>query len=324
MARKLRYFVSNGYYHVYARVTRGEMIYDDPVLVDHWIRTVRSVARLFELRILGWCLMTNHIHLIIQTGDLPLWSAMSRLQVTTAKFHNLQRGVFGSLWQGRYKAKLVQEQDYLEQLFAYVHLNPVAAGLVSDPAEYENSGHRELLGGWSRRLVDTRAALAVFGINCDVARDRYLSLVRNLAEVRWIRQGIRELPWWKAVPNDHQIVTEEGAPSEATYYDGTELPEMDRDLDVTDIVARFERHRSLASGVLASRRQTTILTRERQLLTLYLVRRHSFNHCELARCLGRNPSSVSRWLNRAAELGVEDSEFRALLAELEAALPAQE
>jgi hypothetical protein len=198
--------------------------------------------------------MTNHAHLVIQVGELPLWSAMARLQVTTAKFHNRQRRVLGSLWQGRYKAKLV----------------------------------------------------------------------RNLAEERWIRDGVRKLPWWKAVPNDHQIVTEETAPPNATLFDGTNLPEIDRDLDVAGVVARFERYRSLASGCLASRRQTSNLTRERQLLTLYLVRRSSINRLALARCLGRNPSSVSRWLNQAVALNVDDSEFREQYSDIEEALHVQE
>jgi hypothetical protein len=235
-----------------------------------------------------------------------------------------QRRVLGRLWQSRYKAKLVQEQCHLEQLFAYVHLNPVAAGLVSDPAEYKNSGHVEILGGCPRRLVDTRAALAIFGIDCEAARDRYANLVRNLAEERWIRDGVRKLPWWKAVPNDHQIVTEETAPPNATLFDGTSLPEIDRDLDVADMVARFERYRSLASGGLASRRQTSNLTRERQLLTLYLVRRSSISRLALARCLARNPSSVSRWLNQAVALNVDDSEFREQYTDIEEALHVQE
>ncbi len=158
----------------------------------------------------------------------------------------------------------------------------MAAGLVNDPADYENSGHLEILGGCSRRLVDTQAALAVFGVHHDEARDLYLSLVRNLAEVRWIRHSVRNLPWWSPVPNDHQIVTEEKAPPEATLFDGADLPEVGRNLNVPDVVARFEQHRSLLPGSLASRRQTSKITRERQLLTPYLVRRTAISHCELA------------------------------------------
>ena len=96
-----------------------------------------------------------------------------------------------------------------------------------------------------------------------------------------------------------------------------------RCLDVADIVAQFERHRALSSGVLSSRRQTSDLTRERQLLTLFLVRQSSINRRALAGCLWKNPSSISRWLNRAVELNAGDSEFQNQLAYLEAVLPKQ-
>jgi hypothetical protein len=215
----------------------------------------------------------------------------------------------------------VKDQSHLEQLFAYVHLNPVAAGIVNDPADYENSGHLEIIGGRPPRLVDTRVALAIFDADYEKARDRYLRLLKNHAEVRWIRQGVRKLPWWKTV---HQIVTEGEAPYEARLFDGADLPLTGQDLDIAEIVARFEKRRALVQGCLASRRQTSSLTRERQLLTLYLVRCSSIQRCEIARCLGRNQSTVSRWLNRAVELNVSDSEFREQLSYIEATLQVQE
>lgn len=93
---------------------------------------------------------------------------------------------------------------------------------------------------------------------------------------------------------------------------------------MADIVARFEQHRALSLGALASRRQTLDLTRERYLLTLFLIRQSSINQRVLAECLGRNPSSVCRWLNRAVELNVSDSEFRDQLADLETGFSKQE
>ena len=170
MARKLRIFVPFGYYHVYARVTRGEMIFADRTLSRHWVRTIERVAGEFEFQILAWCLMKNHFHLVIRTGELPLWSGLARTQVTTAKFHNRLRGVGGPLWQGRYKAKLVDDQSYLEQLVAYVHLNPVAAGLVADPSDFLWCDHAALLGRKAPHLCDVGPALKGFGETWATAR----------------------------------------------------------------------------------------------------------------------------------------------------------
>lgn len=98
MARKYRYFVPFGYYHVYVRVARGEMIFDDPLLSEHWIQTAKKVAADFELRILAWCLMTNHFHLVLQCGTIPLWAAMARLQVTTSNKPKFATFLFSGTW----------------------------------------------------------------------------------------------------------------------------------------------------------------------------------------------------------------------------------
>ena len=74
MARKYRYFVPFGYFHVYVRVARGEMIFDDPLLSEHWMQTAKKVAADFELRILAWCLMTlrlSMVHLFVRSTREP-------------------------------------------------------------------------------------------------------------------------------------------------------------------------------------------------------------------------------------------------------------
>lgn len=318
MARKLRYFVPRGYYHVYARVGRGEFIFDDPVLVDHWLGTVKAIAKDFDLGILAYCLMRNHFHLVVRSGDIPLWRAMARLQVTTAKFHNMRQGVVGPLWQGRYKAKLVQRQEYLEQLFAYVHLNPVLAGVVDDPADYPLSGHSELIGQRRGRLVEIDEALRVFEEDVGLARARYLTVIRNLAEVGWLQSGVRQLPWWLPVINDHQIVTEDAAPKNAAQYDGSCLPEPLPAFNLDQFISRFEVCRNLIQGEVVCRRQTSRLTRERQLLILFLIQstESGFRGRDFALKLGRNPSSVSRWLNQALMLNRNEPAFRADLDKL--------
>jgi len=320
MARKYRYFVPFGYYNVYVRVARGEMIFDDPLLSEHWIHTAKKVAADFELRILAWCLMTNHFHLVLQCGTIPLWAAMARLQVTTAKFHNRQRRVLGRLWQSRYKAKLVQDQVYLEQLFAYVHLNPVAAGIVDDPLDYANCGHREILNRSDNRLVDRRSALNVFGLDVEQAKVRYLLVLGNLAEVRWLRNDVRNLPWWEVVANDHQIVEEEDSPDDAEAFDGSPVPEVDPRTSIGELIKRFEQARDLPAGELASYLRTAKLTRERQLLALFLVYQRHLTNRALANFLGRNPSSVTRWLNRATELNRTDMGFQRDFFELRSSL----
>ena len=146
MPRNMRLFVPYGYYHVYCRVARGEFIFEESAEVDRWIDLVAFVLRLHDLRCLAWSLMTNHYHLCIQAGAMPLSAAMCRLQGRFSKQYNRRRGLRGRLWQSRYKTKLLLDDEHVKHVIAYVHLNPVAARIVDDPMDYPSSGHREVMG----------------------------------------------------------------------------------------------------------------------------------------------------------------------------------
>jgi hypothetical protein len=79
---------------------------------------------------------------------------MARLQGKVARGHNRRRRYLGRLWQSRYKTRIIDSNQYFRQVVAYVHLNPVAAGIVSDPAKYIMSGHREAIGRSRPMLLD--------------------------------------------------------------------------------------------------------------------------------------------------------------------------
>ena len=72
MPRKPRLFVSGATYHVYSRVARGEYVFDDPYEAEEFVEAVRQVGGLHDWRVLAWCLMGNHYHLVIKTGTIPM------------------------------------------------------------------------------------------------------------------------------------------------------------------------------------------------------------------------------------------------------------
>ena len=118
--------------------------------------------------------MSNHYHIALRTTEVPLWRSMASIQGSVSKGHNRRHRVFGPLWQGRYKAHFVEDENYLYQLVAYIHLNPVPAGLVDDPSEYAWSGHSEILGKKKEKLVDSDETLLMFGANRRTARRSYV------------------------------------------------------------------------------------------------------------------------------------------------------
>jgi REP element-mobilizing transposase RayT len=111
----------------------------------------------------GYCLMPNHVHLVLGTTKAPLDRFMQGLQQSYTQRFNERYGQVGHVFQGRYKAFLCQTDEYLITLVRYVHQNPVRAGLVSRAEDYPYSGHRAYLGGVGTDLVDPSLVLRLVG-----------------------------------------------------------------------------------------------------------------------------------------------------------------
>jgi len=97
----------------------------------------------------AWVLMDNHFHLLLRTGEVPLAKTMNRLLTSFATRFNLRHQRSGHLFQNRYKSIVIHEERYLATLIAYIHLNPIRAGLISTMADlsgYRWSGHRAMIG----------------------------------------------------------------------------------------------------------------------------------------------------------------------------------
>jgi REP element-mobilizing transposase RayT len=93
MPRKPRLFIPYATYHVYCRVARGEFVFANREDSDLFLETLRETRDRDGLSILAWCLMTNHYHIVVKTGSVPLWRTMARLQRTVAREHNRRRRV---------------------------------------------------------------------------------------------------------------------------------------------------------------------------------------------------------------------------------------
>jgi REP element-mobilizing transposase RayT len=298
MPRKPRLFVSGGVYHVYCRTHRGEKRFSSKNDADSFIETVAEVSSEHQLTVLGFALMCNHYHLVVRTGDVKLWRSMAAIHARVTRAHNRQHRVLGSGWQSRYRARLIQDDQDLRNLLAYVHLNPVVAGLVDDPADYEMSGHRALIGHTAPILVDVSAALRCFGEETTrAARTSYLRYVRSVASAKWARGTLRQLPWWKQVRDDYQTVEEQSAPPEARTFDDAhpELPPPPEE-NPEHLVERVCRvlGESPADITGTSRRRSTSVARRRVVFIAVCYFRQ--RGTAVARVMKKSPCQVSRWL----------------------------
>ncbi len=317
MPRNVRVFIPGGYYHVYCRVARGEFVFDEPHEVRRWVDLVASVSRLHDLRCLAWALMSNHYHLLLQTGSMPLWKAMARLQGRYSKEYNRQRRLQGRLWQSRYKARLILDDEHLKHVIAYVHLNPVAAGLVGDPLDYPTPGYQEVMGLRRPCLCDVDACLRCFDENPSAARAVYQDRLRAVAEARWFRAGVRELPWWRTVDDDEQTVSVERAPGQARDFAGQPLaPEQRWRPPLTAAFEAFEHQLGIGSGQLAGRRRTRLLSWYRCLFATFAVSWLDHPANKVAAVLDKGAGSVSRWVAEGLELQLSEPSSRSKLDQL--------
>lgn len=129
--------------------------------------------------------MTNHVHIAMQVSNIPLSRSLQNLSFRYTRWINWRENRTGHLFQGRYKAVLVDGDTYLFELVRYIHLNPVRAGMVKDPERYPWSGHRVYLGKEFIPWLTTSWMLSQFGKSVKQARSKYRTFVLDgLAETR--------------------------------------------------------------------------------------------------------------------------------------------
>lgn len=141
MSRPLRIEFPDAWYHVMNRGRRGEVIFSEPDDFAAFIRLLQQSVELWDIRISAYCLMSNHYHLLVQTPLANLSRVMRHINGVYTQYYNRIHGCDGSLFRGRYKAILVEEDSYLLELVRYIHRNPLQAGLVDKLDSYVWSSH---------------------------------------------------------------------------------------------------------------------------------------------------------------------------------------
>ncbi len=114
MPRQPRVFVDGAMYHVYCRVGRGERVFESKGEVEELLSILTDVKQRDGFAVLAWCVMANHYHLVLRSGRAPLWRTMRLVQGRYSKSFNRRNRVYGALWQGRYKAKLIGGERHVQ------------------------------------------------------------------------------------------------------------------------------------------------------------------------------------------------------------------
>ncbi len=191
MARPLRLPYAGGVYHVTARGNERKAVVRDDRDRARFVDTLAQMVDRYRVLCHAWVLMTNHYHLLLETPTPNLSLAIRHLNGVYTQTFNRRHDRVGHLFQGRFKAIVVEKEMHLLELCRYVVLNPVRAGVVTHPRRYAWSSYRATAGevaGLPWLTVDW--VLAQFGAKTRAAQQAYRAFVQEglqAAEVPWSR-----------------------------------------------------------------------------------------------------------------------------------------
>ncbi|MGQ0579710.1 MAG: transposase [Betaproteobacteria bacterium] len=281
MARPLRIEFPGALYHLTSRGDKQEDVFLDDADREEFLSVLGSVVERFGWRVYAYCLMDNHYHLMVETPQANLSRGMRQLNGVYTQRVNRRHGRVGHVFQGRFKAILVDEQNYLLELSRYVVLNPVRTKAVKDPGRYRWSSYRATVGEVSPpSFLDTASLLDQFAAITPAAQRRYRDFVL---------EGLRAPSPWTEVKGQ-VLLGKEGFlrkvnPKLKSIKLAKEIPRAQRQVG-----------RPSLAKALKNLRPGDKPTRRRLIATLHL--RHGYTQAEIGQATGLHYSTVSRIVAR--------------------------
>ncbi|MBR4776073.1 MAG: transposase [Lachnospiraceae bacterium] len=146
MPRAKRIWYPGATYHVMSRGNRKISIFQEDGDYMYFLKCLGTVKERYPFDLHAICLMTNHFHMLLTTGSDELWKIMQKLLSIYAEKYNHKYDFSGQLFEGRYTSKIIEDEYYFMEVSRYIHLNPVKAGMVMAPADYEYSSYASYMG----------------------------------------------------------------------------------------------------------------------------------------------------------------------------------
>lgn len=162
MARKPRIWYEGAKYHITCRGNRRSNLFLDNKDYEVYLKILEKVIGEMDFKIYCYCLMTNHVHLEIETNENHIGDIMKLINTRYAIYFNSKYCMNGHLFQGRYGAELIEGDYNVVKVSRYIHLNPVKACIVKSPEQYEWSSYSMIIGKDIEKLIDSEKILAFF------------------------------------------------------------------------------------------------------------------------------------------------------------------
>lgn len=311
MARPLRLQYPGAFYHITSRGNEGRAIFKTNRDREKFLSYLESAHERYGAIIHVYCLMENHYHLLLETPRGNLAQILHHINGAYTTYFNIKRRRSGHLFQGRYRAILVEKDSYGEELSRYIHLNPVRAGLVETPAQYPWASYPFYIGLKEKpSWVTTEFILGYFGKDGVSARESYR---------RFVEDGLKKEP-----KNPLKEVFA------STFLGGSEFIRRAKEklVDIRDGDARnIPALRDLItrpSLEQIERAIESVIRRDHPLYKRFCIyvshRRSGFSLKEIGVYYGMEESAISQSSRRFRQRILEDRRVGKLLAEIISAL----
>ncbi|MEP7213792.1 MAG: transposase [Acidobacteriota bacterium] len=298
--------IEGGLYHVIVRGNDRQDIFHTP---EHHGKFVSLVARAKERSpffLYAWCLMTNHLHLLIERRDATVGAIMQRVLTGYSQWYNRRHRHIGHVFQGRHKSILCQSDVYLAELVRYIHLNPVRAAMVDRPEDYPHSSHRAYLGLEPEGIADVDPVLRHFGAVRERARANFQDFV--MAGVGMHHPEDLDSPLESGVLGSEEFVDAAIHRIGWTAADSRSRARLEAGppFDADALISAVEEVFGLSRDRLPGKNLQAIMAKE----VLVLVGREAgASIAELADLAGIDDSSVSRRIDAARETAAHDAKL---------------
>ncbi len=161
MPRGPREKSETGLYHIMLRGIDKRDIFLSKSDYKRFLSYIEKIKETIPVSVYAYCLMTNHVHILIKSETEEIGDIVRRIAVGYAQYHNLKYGRTGHLFQNRFRSETVNDDNYFLIVLRYIHQNPIHAGIVKNVSDYQWSSYHEYIGHQSK-LIDKSFALQYF------------------------------------------------------------------------------------------------------------------------------------------------------------------
>jgi REP element-mobilizing transposase RayT len=297
MARKPRIEYDGAFYHVITRGNQRQKIFRDEKDYGKYLEILARYKSQYKYQLYAYVLMNNHVHLLMETKDIPLSKIEQGINQSYTICFNKKYKTMGHLFQGRYKAILCDRDAYVLSLIKYIHYNPVRAKAVKQIEDYKWSSHRNYTGRINDAVVDTDLVLRMFSENKSQAKRLYRAYMNDGIKIK--KEDI-----YRTV--DQRILGDENFVEEvAEKAEGDIEPKKKKhEYGLGEIAKGIEQVFRITLKQLRDKSKDRDMLKGRKLMSL-VAKEYGYKGRDIAGYLRKDPTVVTRYSKERDCLEVE-------------------